>query len=69
MIPLTANGTSVVNEDTGEKFESTALLGDEEPVASSVTLSTEGGVVDGDGGAVNEPMQWVVVAKDDKKID
>ena len=45
----------------------------------AVTLSTEesgfefadsGGVVDGDDGAVNEPMQWVVVVrKNGKEID
>lgn len=53
--------------------------GDEQLAVPSVTLSTEGsaiefavsgGVVDGDDGAVNEPMQWVVVVrKNGKEID
>ena len=61
------------------KFKGTAVLGDEQLAVPSVTLSTEGsaiefavsgGVVDGDDGAVNEPMHWVVVVrKNGKEID
>lgn len=53
--------------------------GDEQLAVPSVTLSTEGsaiefavsgGVADGDDGAVNEPMHWVVVVrKNGKEID
>lgn len=53
--------------------------GDEQLAVPSVTLSTEGsaiefavsgGMVDGDDGAVNEPMHWVVVVrKNGKEID
>ena len=65
---VAANGTTVVNENTGEKFKGTAVLGDEQLAVPSVTLSTEGsaiefavsgGVVDGDDGAVNEAMHWL----------
>lgn len=78
-VVVAANGTTVVNENTGEKFKGTAVLGDEQLAVPSVTLSTEGsaiefavsgGVVDGDDGAVNEPMHWVVVVrKNGKEID
>lgn len=78
-VVVAANGTTVVNENTGEKFKGTAVLGDEQLAVPSVTLSTEGsaiefavsgGVVDGDDGAVNEPMQWVVtVYKNGKEIE
>ena len=78
-VVVVANGTTLVNENTGEKFKGTAVLGDEELAASSVTLSTEGGavefavsggVVDGDDAIVNEPMQWVVtVYKNGKEIE
>lgn len=78
-VVVVANGTTLVNENTGEKFKGTAVLGDEELAASSVTLSTEGvaiefavsgGVVDGDDAIVNEPMQWIVtVYKNGKEIE
>ena len=78
-VVVVANGTTLVNENTGEKFKGTAVLGDEELAASSVTLSTEGGAVefavsgggvDGDDAIVNEPMQWVVVVrKNGREID
>ena len=41
-VVVAANGTSVINENTNEKFKGTAVLGDEELTSSSVTLSTEG---------------------------
>ena len=78
-VVVAANGTSVINENTNEKFKGTAILDDDALAVPSVTLSTEGsaiefavsgGVVDGDDGAVNEPMQWVVVVrKNSKEID
>lgn len=78
-VVVAANGTSVINENTNEKFKGTAVLGDEELSSSSVTLSTEGnaiefavsgGVVDGDDATFNEPMQWVVIVrKNGKEID
>lgn len=76
---VAANGTSVINENTNEKFKGTAILDDDALAVPSVTLSTEGsaiefavsgGVVDGDDAVVNEPMQWVVVVrKNGKEID
>lgn len=78
-VVVAANGTSVINENTNEKFKGTAVLGDEELSSSSVTLSTEGnaiefavsgGVVDGDDATFNEPMRWVVIVrKNGKEID
>lgn len=78
-VVVAANGTSVINENTGDKFKGTAILDDDALAVPSVTLSTEGsaiefavsgGVVDGDDAVVNEPMQWVVVVrKNGKEID
>ena len=55
------------------------ILSDEELAVEKVTLSTtgkaiefavSGGVVDGEDGVVNEPMQWVVtVYKNGKEIE
>ena len=56
-VVVAANGTSVINENTNEKFKGTAILDDDALAVPSVTLSTEGsaiefavsgGVVDGD---------------------
>ena len=78
-VVVAANGTSVINENTNEKFKGTAILDDDALAVPSVTLSTEGsaiefavsgGVVDGDDAVVNKPMQWVVVVrKNGKEID
>ena len=78
-VVVAANGTTVVNENTGDKFKGTAILDDDALAVPSVTLSTEGsaiefavsgGVVDGDDAVVNEPMQWVVIVrKNGKEID
>ena len=78
-VVVAANGTSVINENTNEKFKGTAILDDDALAVPSVTLSTEGsaiefavsgGVVDGEDGVVNEPMQWVVtVYKNGKEIE
>lgn len=43
---VAANGTTVVNENTGEKFKGTAVLGDEQLAVPSVTLSTEGSAIE-----------------------
>jgi hypothetical protein len=54
---------------TGESLASPLILSDEELAVEKVTLTTtgkaiefavSGGVVDGEDGVVNEPMQWVV---------
>lgn len=55
------------------------ILSDEELAVEKVTLTTtgkaiefavSGGVVDGEDGVVNEPMQWVVtVYKNGKEIE
>ncbi len=64
---------------TGESLASPVILSDEELAVEKVTLSTtgkaiefavSGGVVDGEDGVVNEPMQWVVtVYKNGKEIE
>ena len=45
-VVVAANGTTVVNENTGEKFKGTAVLGDEQLAVPSVTLSTEGSAIE-----------------------
>lgn len=78
-VVVVANGTQLKNEATGESLTSPAVLRDEELADQKVTLSTtgkaiefavSGGVVDGEDGVVNEPMQWIVtVRKNGKEIE
>ena len=65
-VVVVANGTSVKDGATGESLASPVILSDEELAVEKVTLSTtgkaiefavSGGVVDGEDGVVNEPMQ------------
>ena len=68
-VVVVANGTQLKDGATGESLASPVILSDEELAVEKVTLSTtgkaiefavSGGVVDGEDGVVNEPMQWVV---------
>ena len=78
-IVVVANGTQLKDEATGESLASPVILSDEELADKKVTLSTtgkaiefavSGGVVDGEDGVVNEPMQWIVtVRKNGKEIE
>lgn len=78
-VVVVANGTKIINENTGDSYTGTAVLGDEELAFPSVTLTTEGnavefavsgGVVDGEDFEITQPMRWVVIVqKDGKEID
>ena len=78
-VVVVANGTQLKDGATGESLASPVILSDEELAVEKVTLSTtgkaiefavSGGVVDGEDGVVNEPMQWVVtVYKNGKEIE
>lgn len=78
-VVVVAGGTQLKDGATGETYNGTAVLGDEELDGETVTLNTtgkavefavSGGVVDGEDGVVNEPMQWVVVVrKNGKEIE
>lgn len=78
-VVVVANGTRLKDGATGESLASPVILSDEELAVEKVTLSTtgkaiefavSGGVVDGEDGVVNEPMQWVVtVYKNGKEIE
>ena len=78
-VVVVANGTQLKDGATGESLASPVILSDEELAVEKVTLTTtgkaiefavSGGVVDGEDGVVNEPMQWVVtVYKNGKEIE
>lgn len=78
-VVVVANGTQLKDRVTEESLASPVILSDEELAVEKVTLSTtgkaiefavSGGVVDGEDGVVNEPMQWVVVVrKNGKEIE
>ena len=75
---MTANGAKLVREETGEVYNGTAVLGDEELVGMKVTLTTtdkaiefavSGGAVDRDDEVVTAPMIWTVtVTKNGKEV-
>mgnify|MGYP000224213156 FL=1 len=75
---VTANGAKLVREETGEVYNGTAVLGDEELVGMKVTLTTtdkaiefavSGGAVDRDDEVVTAPMIWTVtVTKNGKEV-
>lgn len=75
---VTANGAKLVHEETGEVYNGTAVLGDEELVGMKVTLTTmdkaiefavSGGAVDRDDEVVTAPMIWTVtVTKNGKEV-
>ena len=76
---VVANGTQLKDGATGESLASPVILREKKKTIEKVTFSVtgkaiefavSGGVVDGEDGVVNEPMQWVVtVYKNGKEIE
>lgn len=75
---VTANGAKLVHQESGQSYDGTAALGDEELTGQTVTLATDGkaiefavsgGAVDRDNEVVSAPVIWTVtVTKDGKEV-